>query len=466
MKKQDTISNVYCIGIGGIGMSALARYYLSQEVRVSGYDKTPSKITEQLQAEGAAIHFTDDTDLLDTQADLVIYTPAVPAGHNELDWYRNQNYPVIKRSTCLGSITRDGFNICIAGTHGKTTISALVAYVLRESGYGCRAFLGGIPVNYATNFWTTNDDVNVMEADEYDRSFLQLDPDIAVISAVDADHLDIYGSVEHMREAFSAFAQKITPGGLLLSRHGIALHAEGEFNHVHYSLQNDAADVYAQDIIMDNGGYTFTVSWADWSLPEVRLNMGGMHNVENAVAAITIAHHLGIDEKAIRASIATFRGVKRRFEYIIGPEGNDNRGIIYIDDYAHHPEELSALLRGAKSLFNDRPCTIIFQPHLFTRTRDFFKEFAEALDMANQVILLPIYPAREKPIDGVSAEMILDELEEAKGMIMKKEELLRWLKMEYAGEERQSMNGQLLITAGAGDIDQLVIPIENILQKQ
>lgn len=465
MKKQGTISNVYCIGIGGIGMSALARYYLSRNARVCGYDKTPSKITEQLEAEGAVIHFTDDPDLLDAQADLVIYTPAVPADHKELNWYRNQNYSVVKRSACLGDITRDGFNICIAGTHGKTTISTLVAYLLRESGYGCRAFLGGIPVNYATNFWTTNDNVNVMEADEYDRSFLQLDPDIAVISAVDADHLDIYGTIDSMREAFVAFIQKIKPGGLLLSRFGMALPAEGSFNHIHYSLQNDAADAYAQNIIMDNGGYTFTVSSADWSFQDIRLNMGGMHNVENAVAAITIAHHLGIDENAIRSAVASFRGVRRRFEYMIGPGKSNSSNVIYIDDYAHHPEELAALLRGARSLFNDKRCTIIFQPHLFTRTRDFFKEFAAVLDMANRVILLPIYPAREKPVEGVSAEMILDELKEAKGSIMEKDELLQWLREEYVSEVRQSMNGELFITAGAGDIDQLVVPIKNILLK-
>ena len=465
MIEYTTISRVYFIGIGGIGMSALARYYLNKQAMVSGYDKSQTPLTRQLESEGAIIHYEDDVEMLDKEAELIIYTPAIPKDHKEFNWYRQNNYELAKRSDVLREITKGSFNICIAGTHGKTTISTMVAHILRDSGFGCNAFLGGVSVDYNTNFWSSTNRVDVVEADEYDRSFLKLLPDIALISAMDADHLDIYGSVENMREAFIEFAGKLKPGGLLLTRFGLPGEKLTASNHIRYSLQNDAADVYASNIIMRNGSYEFDVMAKDWMIDNVVLNMGGMHNVENAVAAITIAHHLEIEPDKIKNAVANFRGVKRRFEYIISASEAEKQknDVVYIDDYAHHPEELRALIKSAKSLFSKRRCTIIFQPHLFTRTRDFAKEFAEALDLADEVLILPIYPARELPIEGVTSELILKRMENENADLISKEQLLNYLENNYLKSVQASSYGQLLITAGAGNIDQLIQPIKEIL---
>ncbi len=305
----------------------------------------------------------------------------------------------------------------------------------------------------------------VVEADEYDRSFLKLSPDIALISAMDADHLDIYGTLENMQEAFIQFADQLKPGGWLLTKYGLPAKAFSASNHIRYSLQNDAADAYAANIVMKNGGYEFDVNAGDWLLDNVKLNMGGMHNVENAVAAIVIAHHLKIDDSKIKAAVEAFKGVKRRFEYIIGPGevAACKNNVVFIDDYAHHPEELKALIKSAKSLFNDRKCTVIFQPHLFSRTRDFAKEFAEALDLADEIMLLPVYPARELPIAGVSSDMIVAKMENKNASVIDSENLLNYLSEDYLQSVKKSINGQLLITAGAGNIDQLVEPIKQIL---
>ncbi|MEO5648840.1 MAG: UDP-N-acetylmuramate--L-alanine ligase [Ginsengibacter sp.] len=465
MKEFATISRVYFIGIGGIGMSALARYYLSKNAMVSGYDKTRTALTEQLEREGAIIHYEDNLEMVDKEAELIIYTPAIPKDHKEYNWYRQNNYELSKRSDVLREITKASFNICIAGTHGKTTISTMTAHILRDSGFGCNAFLGGISVNYDTNFWSNTHAVDVVEADEYDRSFLKLSPDIALISAMDADHLDIYGTVENMRAAFVEFGEKLKSGGLLLTRFGLSDKEFTAANHLRYALQNDAADVYASNITMHNGSYEFDVMAQDWMMDKVTLHMGGMHNVENAVAAIAIAHYLKIDPDKIRNAVAGFKGVKRRFEYIIGPTEatRHKNNVVYIDDYAHHPEELKALIRSAKSLFSKRRCTVIFQPHLFTRTRDFAKEFAEALDLADEVLLLPIYPARESPIDGVTSELIVKKMENENADIISKEELLNYLGSNYLKSVQASSYGQLLITAGAGNIDQLIEPIKKII---
>ncbi|HEY9340374.1 MAG TPA: UDP-N-acetylmuramate--L-alanine ligase [Hanamia sp.] len=465
MKEYTTISRVYFIGIGGIGMSALARYYLNKQAMVSGYDKTQTPLTKQLESEGAIIHYEDDVQMLDKEAELIIYTPAIPKGHKELDWYRQNNYELAKRSDVLREITKGSFNICIAGTHGKTTISTMIAHILRDSGFGCNAFLGGVSVNYNTNFWSSTNRVDVVEADEYDRSFLKLSPDIALISAMDADHLDIYGTVENMRAAFIDFAGKLKPGGLLLTRFGLPGEKLTAANHVRYSLQNDAADVYASNIIMHNGSYEFDVMAKDWMIDKVVLNMGGMHNVENAVAAITIAHYLEIAPDKIKNAVANFKGVKRRFEYIISASEAEKQknDVVYIDDYAHHPEELKALIKSAKSLFSKRRCTVVFQPHLFTRTRDFAKEFAEALDLADEILILPIYPARELPIEGVTSELILKKMENENADLISKEQLLNYLENNYLKSVQASSYGQVLITVGAGNIDQLIQPIKKIL---
>jgi len=455
-------------------MSALAKYFNARGVTVSGYDKTATAITKQMESEGISIHYEDAIEWLDKEAQLVVYTPAVPHDHRQLTFYLQNNYPVAKRSDVLQEITHDSFNICIAGTHGKTTISIMVAHILRDSAFGCTAFLGGIAVNYNTNFWRSDNNVCVVEADEYDRSFLKLKPDIAVISAMDPDHLDIYGTEEAMQQAFINFSDNIKPNGLLLSKFGLSKAVNlRAANHLHYSLQNDNADAYAANIKMMHGGYQFDVLTKDWMIDNVVLHMGGMHNVENTVAAITVAYHLKIDSNKISAAIKNFKGIKRRFEYILPPQppspgiaGAVQKGEVFIDDYAHHPEELKALINGAKSLFAAMKCTIVFQPHLYTRTRDLAEEFAKSLDLADEIILLPIYPARELPIEGVSSEMILKRMKNKNSSVKTKEELLKYFKLLKASSNEENLEGGLFITAGAGDIDTLVEPIKNILTQK
>jgi len=451
MVELNNIKVIYFIGIGGIGMSALARYFHSQGKRVSGYDKTESDLTRELVQEGIEVHYEEDLNVIPKDAELVVYTPAVPKDHKELLFYQENGYTVLKRSEVLGIITSGAFNICVAGTHGKTTISTMIAHILRHSGYGCNAFLGGISVNYDSNFWSDKNNVCVVEADEYDRSFLRLSPDVAVITAMDADHLDIYGTEEAMQDAFIEFSGRVKNDGLLLAKHG--LHRERDFKSKHkqtYSLQNDEADVYGAAIRLRHGSYEFDVMTKDFMLDNVQLNIGGMHNVENSIAAIGVANYLGISSDKIKNAVADFMGVKRRFEYVI--KTND---LVFIDDYAHHPEELKALITGAKALFPDKKCMIVFQPHLYTRTRDLAEEFASVLDLADEVILLPIYPARELPIEGVSSAMIASKMKIENKTLMSKEELSNWIRKTRPA---------LLITAGAGDIDREVEELKKILE--
>jgi UDP-N-acetylmuramate--alanine ligase len=456
----EQIKAVYFIGIGGIGMSAVARYFHSKGAKVSGYDKTETALTKELVDSGIAVHYEEDIERLPKDIQLVVYTPAVPEGHKELEYYRQQGYTIAKRSDVLQMITTSSFNICVSGTHGKTTISTMIAHVLRHSGYGCNAFLGGISVNYGTNFWSHEKNVCVIEADEYDRSFLKLSPDIAVISAMDPDHLDIYGTAEIMEQAFIDFSKRVKPGGLLIRHFGLKrgneLNADRQIT---YSLQNKSADSYAVNIRMMDGSYRYDVMMKDTMLEKVELHMGGLHNVENTIAAITVASSLGIANDRIREAIEAFAGVKRRFEYII-----KTKDLVFIDDYAHHPEELKALINGAKSLFRQRKCTVIFQPHLYTRTRDLADGFAEALGLADAIILLPVYPARELPITGVSSEMILNKINKENKKVMTKDELMNWIKNDYSKSINQDP-GALLITAGAGDVDMLVAPIKARLDR-
>jgi UDP-N-acetylmuramate--alanine ligase len=458
---------IYFIGIGGIGMSALARYFLSKGCAVSGYDKTATPLTKKLEAEGMAIHYEDNVALLMKDAQLVVYTPAVPKDHKELAWFKANGIAVLKRSEVLGFISKTSFNICIGGTHGKTTMTTMIAHLLRATGYGCNAFLGGISVNYNTNFWSNERNVCVIEADEYDRSFLQLSPDIAIISSMDADHLDIYGTEEALQEAFVAFGSKVKEGGILLNKFGLKRGADLKADrHFTYSRQNDSADCYATNIRLTNGGYRFDVMMKDSMLSDVLLHMGGMHNVENAVAAITVAHLLQIDHSKIKEAVASFRGIKRRFEYVIPPaEGAKTGGVIFIDDYAHHPAELKALISGAKALFSGKKCTVIFQPHLFSRTRDLSEGFAESLDLADEVLLLPIYPARELPIEGVSSDTILSRMKNSNKRMVSKETLLQYVQENYVPGLSDEFT-EVLITAGAGDIDALVQPIKELLEKK
>jgi len=445
------IRKAYFIGIGGIGMSAIARFFHSRGVKVSGYDKTATVLTHALSAEGMEIHYTDDASACPTDADIIVYTPAIPHDNKIIAYCRQQHMNLLKRSDILQIISKGTFNICIAGTHGKTTISTMVAHILRHTGFGCNAFLGGISTNYQTNFWSNPNPVCVIEADEYDRSFLKLYPNIISVSSMDADHLDIYGTAAAMEDAFIQFAGNLKDNGLLLTRKGLS--REDEFKstgHLTYAIDDTAADIHAVSLHIDNGSYAYGVKGKNWLIEGLRLNMGGMHNVENSLVAIAIAKHLGIDDEKIKSAVASFAGVKRRFEYIVRTPA-----VVYIDDYAHHPEELRALITGAKAMYPSKKCTIIFQPHLFTRTRDLADGFAASLDLADEVILLPIYPARELPIDGVSSEMIMQRM---KGqVVLKNKNELEALVLELQPE--------LLLTAGAGDIDTMIEPLKNAMLK-
>jgi len=450
LQAGEGINAIYFIGIGGIGMSALARYFKSKGADVSGYDKTPTPLTEELEQSGIEIHYEENIELIPKDAEVVVYTPAVPTGHAELVYYREHGYKVVKRSDVLQWITESSFNICVAGTHGKTTITTMTAHLLRDSGYGCNAFLGGISANYGTNFWSSERNVCVVEADEYDRSFLKLVPDVAIITAMDPDHLDIYGTAEEVEKAFVQFSQRVKKGGCLISKYGLKRDSELQATtHYTYSFDNTNADVYAADIKVESGSYRYDVKHFDWALKDVVLHMGGLHNIENSVAAITVAKYLGIDDEKIKTAISNFKGVKRRFEYFL-----KNDAHVLIDDYAHHPEELKALITGVRSLFKDDKCVVVFQPHLFSRTKDLAEEFAHSLDMADEVILLPIYPARELPMEGVTSELIARYMTKAKNALMSKEEMKEWVKI---GKPR------LLVMCGAGDIDALLQPVKEIL---
>jgi len=449
----DSIQKVYLVGIGGIGMSALARFFKERGADVSGYDKTETDLTKSLMTEGINIHFDDNIEALNKDAQLVIYTPAIPSDHKELNWYRSNNYPVYKRSDVLQWITERMFAITVAGTHGKTTISTMIAHILRDTGFGCNAFLGGISANYGKNYWGSENNVAVIEADEYDRSFLKLKPDVAVLTAMDADHLDIYGDLETMEEAFIQYTKNIKEGGSLWAKHGLKHGSRLQASHKYtYSLQNDAATAHATEIRMRDGGYIFNVTGNGWMLEDIHLNIGGMHNVENVTVAIAVAKQMEITDDLIKQAVANFKGVKRRFEYIIKDDKH-----VFIDDYAHHPEELAALIKSAKTLFPNKRCVVAFQPHLFSRTRDFADGFAHSLDMADEVLLLDIYPARELPMDGISIKTITDRMANPNHTVLSKDGLIA-----YAA----AAPIELLITAGAGDIDKLVQPMKEAILNQ
>ncbi len=450
MRNLNNINKVYFIGIGGIGMSALARFFLEKNTQVFGYDKTETPLTKKLKDEGATIFFNDDEKSIIEDVDVVIYTPAIPKDNKIWSYYNSTSIEVVKRSDVLQKISEDMNAICVGGTHGKTTMSSMIAHVFKHSGVGCNAFLGGITSNYETNFWSSDNQVAVIEADEYDRSFLKLKPFISVVSAVDADHLDIYGTAQEMEKAYKQFMESTE--NILIHKHGLKTCFEANVkNKISYSIQNDHADFYAKNIVIKNGSYQFMVCKNEEELQLVNLNMGGMHNIENAMAAFAVCHSMKIEKEKIALALESFKGVKRRFEYII-----KNENIVYIDDYAHHPEELSALIKSAKSLFSGKKISVVFQPHLFSRTKDLANGFAESLDMADEVILLPIYPARELPMEGVSSNLILDKMGlNNKTIFQQKESVLEWIKKSKL---------EVLITAGAGDIDVLVLEIKNCIE--
>ncbi len=449
MNPLTNIKNIYFIGIGGIGMSALARYFNTQGVVVSGYDKTPTTLTDDLEKEGIKIHFEDDVNQIDKTATVVVYTPAIPASHHELNYCKDNGYNVVKRSDVLNWITENAFTIAIAGTHGKTTTTSMTAHILRHTGYGCNAFLGGIASNYGTNFWSHEKNVVVVEADEYDRSFLKLAPNIAVVTAVDPDHLDIYGTPEEVLKAFGQFTDKIKNGGTLIQKFGTEFLVDTSNKKVFsYGYNKDNASFHTSNLKVVDGSYIFDIVHPDGVMHDVVLNMGGLHNVENATAAIAIALTLGIEEIKIKDAVAAFNGVKRRFEYKVK---RDNK--VLIDDYAHHPEELNALIGGVRSLYPNEKMVLVFQPHLYSRTQDQATGFMEVMDKADEVILLPIYPARELPIEGVSSEMLLEGMKLKAKKVMSKDELMQWA---------ATTNDKLIVMAGAGDIDVCITKIQEI----
>lgn len=445
------IKNVYFVGIGGIGMSGLARYFHTQGCRVYGYDRVNSPLTQQLESEGISIVYEDQVDLIpssfktNSSENLVVFTPAVPQNMEILQHFRSIDQRLFKRSEVLGLLSKDKFTIAIAGTHGKTTTSSLVAHLLKDTGYDCSAFLGGISANYNSNVLFGDNDVLVVEADEYDRSFLTLHPDLLVVTSLQADHLDIYGDYEHIVTSFKEFLANKKENGWALIQTDVPLYGDS-----YYSLDAKEAAIYTKDLHAENGHMTFTYVQGDVELTGLELGMPGLHNIENALAAIAIARKLGIEDAKIRSALKSFKGVKRRFEKIV-----DREDVIYIDDYAHHPEELKALLKSLKVLYPERAITLVFQPHLYSRTRDFGKEFAQVLSQSDELWLLDIYPAREEPIEGVSSSWLLDQVTTSSKRVLSKEQVL---------EAVRNAPPELLVTAGAGDVDRLVLPLKEILK--
>ena len=448
------MKNVYFIGIGGIGMSALARYYKFKGYNVAGYDRTPSDLTARLEKEGIAVHYEDRPELVpaDVAESLIVYTPAIPQDLGELQKVMKGGYTVLKRSRTLGEITRGQRCMAVAGTHGKTTTSTLTAHIFTACGEGCSAFLGGISRNYGTNLLMSKNNTVVVEADEFDRSFLQLFPEIAVITAVDPDHLDIYGDYEHVVEAFKAFAGQVS--GTLIAKKGTPLTpADTKARFLTYHYTDTGADFCALDPHPDECGYFhYDLKYPGGVLNDVRVGAPGWVNAENSVAAAAIALTYGLDPQAVKRAIGSFQGVKRRLEVHV----NTPR-LSYIDDYAHHPAELASAISSMRDIFPGRKLTAIFQPHLYTRTRDFAPEFAAALSRVDKLILLDIYPAREEPIPGVTSEMIFKDVTAPEKVLLKKEEL-----MDYLADEPLDV----LVTFGAGNIDRFIEPITELLKSR
>ena len=446
------MNHIYFIGIGGIGMSAIARYYNAKGYKVSGYDKTPSPLTHALESEGIEVHYVDDINFVpkDVENTLVVYTPAIPKDMGELVYVQENGYRVIKRSRMLGEIAQGQRCMAVAGTHGKTTTSTLLSHLFTASGEGCSAFLGGISKNYNTNLLIHENDVIVAEADEFDRSFLQLFPEIAVITSMDADHLDIYGDEAHIKEAFKAFASQVS--GTVIAKKGLDLsESDTKAQILTYSYNDASADFYA---VPTSGGH-FDLHYPGGVIEDCVLGIPGWVNIENGVGASAIALTYGLDPQKIKEALASFSGVKRRFDMQVKYED-----LVYIDDYAHHPNEIAAAISSIRERYPEFKYTAIFQPHLYTRTRDFAPEFAQALSNVDTLVLLDIYPAREEPIPGVTSEIIFNDVTAPSKILMRKEELLDWV-------QKQDLTGkQVFVTLGAGDIDRLVEPIGKILTER
>ncbi len=459
----ENIHRIYFLGIGGIGMSALARYFLAGGFDVAGYDKTSTHLTDQLAVEGCQVHFTENPDHIPVSfsnpdqkdSTLIIYTPAVAKDHAEMKFFEANKFQIMKRSEVLGLISGKLKTIAIAGTHGKTTVSALLAHILKQSNIGCTAFLGGILKNYDSNFLFDSGEMAVVEADEFDRSFLHLTPFAAIITSIDPDHLDVYLDHSNLIKSFGLFVGKIEKGGKLLLKDGIDLPLSKDqiagIEILSYSLDSEA-DFYAKNIQLNEGFYHFDVVIPGGLVEGLQLGMPGKINIENAVAAVSMAWILGIHAEIIRKSLLDFRGIQRRFDFRF-----EHPDIVYIDDYAHHPVEVSSFIQSVKQLFPEKKITGVFQPHLFSRTQDLYIDFARSLESLDELILLEIYPAREKEIEGVSSKIIFDEVRIKRKAIMNKDQLLDYIR---------EMETDVLLTMGAGDIYALTEPIVKLLTEQ
>ena len=451
------IKSVYFIGAGGIGMSAIARYFLGKGLVVAGYDKTATPLTRQLEKEGMSIHYEENIDLIpdgckDKTSCLVVYTPAIPAEHKELCFFQENNFEIEKRAQVLGTLTRAHKGLCVAGTHGKTTTSTMCAHLLHQSHVDCNAFLGGISKNYGTNYILSKSDYAVIEADEFDRSFHWLRPWISVITATDPDHLDIYGTKEAYLESFRHYSSLIQPGGALIIHKNLEMKDELQEGVERYEYSLDEGDFHAENIIIENGEITFDFVSPIENVKNVRLGQPVPINIENGVAAMAMAQLAGCTADELRQAMETYSGVERRFDFKIKTDK-----LVFLSDYAHHPQEIFQSARSIRELYRDKKITAIFQPHLYTRTRDFYKDFASSLSLLDEVVLCDIYPAREKPIEGVTSKLIYDNLREGvEKKMIKKEEVLDFVK---------SKDFQVLIVLGAGDLDNYVPEIENILKK-
>ena len=453
----EQIKAVYFIGIGGIGMSAIARYFMSRGTIVGGYDKTPSDLTEQLCREGALVHYEDNVDLIpeqcrDKESTLVIYTPAIPTEHSELTFFRQQGFEIQKRAQVLGILTRALKGLCVAGTHGKTTTSSMTAHLLHQSHVDCSAFLGGITKNYGTNYILSQESPYVViEADEFDRSFHWLTPYASVITATDADHLDIYGTEEAYLESFRKYSRLITPGGYLIMHTGLKMKSNVQQGVTIYTYSREEGDFHAENVCIGNGRITFDFVSPLGNIPDIELGVPVSVNIENGIAAMALAQIAGATVDEIRRGMISFKGVDRRFDFHIRTDH-----MVYLSDYAHHPEEIRCSLKSLRELYSGRRIKAIFQPHLYTRTRDFYREFADALSLLDDVCIVDIYPAREQPIPGVTSALIYDNLKSGiKRQMCSKEGILDVV--------RQG-GFDVLVTLGAGDIENYVPQITELLQ--
>jgi UDP-N-acetylmuramate--alanine ligase len=461
--KLTDYNNVYFLGIGGIGMSALARWFNRNGFQVAGYDRTSTSLTQELMDEGISIHFDDNpsqipSDFLeDSKHLLVIYTPAIPSDHLELNYFHDAGIPMYKRSQVLGKITENIFTVAVAGTHGKTTTSSMIAHILKSANRDITAFLGGIASNFNSNFILNEGQLDkalaVVEADEFDRSFLTLMPDLAVVTSADADHMDIYKDIETLRESFRLFVERVKGSGRIFVREG--LDSEIIPEHIKASVHTyglNRGQIFSSNITIENGFFVFDYTDHEYLIKGIKLGVPGFHNVENATAAIAVALSLGVDPAEIKEAMKSFKGVKRRFEHLLRTDK-----IVFVDDYAHHPAEITAFLKSLRALYPNKKITAIFQPHLYSRTRDFADEFGTSLEEADDVILLEIYPAREKPIPGVTASMILNRIKHTDKVLSTREGLIDVL---------EGKTLEVVATIGAGDIDQLVEPLKNYLKER